>query len=147
MEFYSIWGGDEAPSYPDEGLPLEQKTGWFPPVGGFRMVAMTVSPAAADADALYDVGDMESVLAEVEEKVPGLMAVMDPDDPGMHQSDTIDMVYVVSGELVLELSEGVEKVIKAGDVVVQSGTRHRWHNRGDSPAFAIGFICGAHRKS
>jgi hypothetical protein len=30
---------------------------------------------------------------------------------------------------VLELDDGAEVVLKAGDCVIQNGTRHAWHNR------------------
>lgn len=68
-------------------------------------------------------------MAEVEARLPGLLGTMDPDHPGMHTTDMVDLVYVASGQLILELDEGVEVELKTGDTVVQSGTRHRWHNR------------------
>ena len=34
----------------------------------------------------------------------------------------------------LELDNGAEVTLEPGDVVVQNGTRHRWHNRGNTIA-------------
>lgn len=49
----------------------------------------------------------------------------------MHRTISLDFGIVVFGEIVLELDDGVETVCKAGDVVVQRGTIHAWHNRTD----------------
>lgn len=51
----------------------------------------------------------------------------------MHRTSTVDYCILLQGELVLIL-EGSEVTLKAGDVVVQRGTRHAWENRSDKPA-------------
>lgn len=57
----------------------------------------------------------------------------DPSDaPGMHTTDTIDIVTVISGEIFLLLDEG-EKHMRPGDTVVIRGVKHAWRNRGDEP--------------
>jgi hypothetical protein len=38
------------------------------------------------------------------------------------------------GEVVLELDNGVERTLRAGNVNIHNGTRRRWHNRGTEPA-------------
>ena len=85
------------------------------------------------------------MFAEVEEKLPGMMAHMEPDDPGMHTTDTTDFEIVLSGRIVLELDDGAEVELEAGDTVVQNGTRHRWRNPFDEPAVLGLFMVGAHR--
>ncbi len=50
---------------------------------------------------------------------------------GMQKTCTLDFCLVLEGEITLVLdSEEVE--LKAGDTVVQRGTRHAWSNRSDS---------------
>jgi quercetin dioxygenase-like cupin family protein len=71
---------------------------------------------------------------------------MEADHPGMHTTDTIDFIYVVSGEVWLELDDGQEVHLRPGDTVVQNGTRHAWHNRGSDPCQMVGVLVGAHRK-
>jgi quercetin dioxygenase-like cupin family protein len=46
----------------------------------------------------------------------------------MHRTQSVDYGIVLSGEVVLVLDDG-ETVLRAGDVVVQRGTNHRWENR------------------
>ena len=62
----------------------------------------------------------------------------------MHTTPTIDFEVVLAGEIVLELDEGASVTLRAGDTIVQNGTRHRWRNDGDVPALVAAFICGAH---
>ncbi|KAJ7073918.1 hypothetical protein C8F01DRAFT_1224709 [Mycena amicta] len=47
----------------------------------------------------------------------------------MHRTLSIDYAVVLSGEIVLALDNGDEKTIKTGDVMVQRGANHAWHNR------------------
>jgi quercetin dioxygenase-like cupin family protein len=56
----------------------------------------------------------------------------------MHRTRTVDYGIVLDGEVVLVLDDG-ETVLRAGDVVVQRGTNHRWENRSGTPA-RVAFI-------
>ena len=87
--------------------------------------------------------DVEQALADLDAKLPGMVGYMDPSDPGMHTTDTIDFEVVLEGTIVLELDDGAEVTLQPGDTVVQNGTRHRWRNPGDTPAHLALFICGA----
>src|SRR5262245_65652787 len=85
----------------------------------------------------------KATAAEVERLFPGLLATMLPEEPGMHRSATVDVLYVVAGRCVLELDDGSKTELGAGDVVVQSGTMHRWHNPWAEPCRIIGLLVGA----
>ncbi len=63
----------------------------------------------------------------------------------MHTTDTTDFDIVRSGQVVLELDDGAEVTLSAGDVVIQNGTRHRWHNRRTETAVLAGAMTGARR--
>ena len=142
-EFHKLWGGDKAPRFPDDGKPPAQPT-YFPPVGGFRFGMFTLPPQS------HSVGpqpaNSEAAARELEEKLPGLAKYMEPDAPGMHTTDTIDFEVVLDGEVWLELDDGKQVHLKPGDTVVQNGTRHAWHNKGDKPARLAVFITGAHHR-
>ena len=56
-----------------------------------------------------------------------------------HRTHTLDYAILLSGQLDLELEDGVTVTLSPGDVVVQRGTIHSWINRGDEPA-TIAFI-------
>lgn len=57
----------------------------------------------------------------------------------MHRTQTLDYGVVIEGAIDLELDDGAVKTIRAGDVVVQRGTIHAWHNTSDAPC-RIAFI-------
>ena len=129
--YHELWRADSAPTLPDAGLN-GPKTSFFPPVGGYRFFLLTFPPGEGGAD--LEGVDIEAGLRELQEKLPGVLETNELDQPGMHTTDTVDMEIVISGEIVLELDDGVETTLRAGDVNIQNGTRHRWHNRGTVPA-------------
>lgn len=140
-EFHRLWGADEAPHFPDDGSRPEAPR-YFPPVGGLRFGFFTIPPdGGAGAPPGLDIG---AALADLEEKLPGLAEHMEPDNPGMHTTATIDFEVVLAGSVVLELDDGAKVELGPGDTVVQNGTRHRWSNPGTEPARLAVFICGAH---
>lgn len=59
--------------------------------------------------------------------------------PRNHRTSTIDYAVVVSGEIDMELDDGVNVRLKAGDVLVQRGTIHNWINNGTVPC-VIAFV-------
>jgi quercetin dioxygenase-like cupin family protein len=56
-----------------------------------------------------------------------------------HRTDSIDYAVVMSGEIDMELDDGVTVHLRAGDVLVQRGTIHNWVNRG-AEACIIAFV-------
>lgn len=74
---------------------------------------------------------------------PGIAERMEPDNPGMHQTPTVDYVTVIKGRLTLELDDGKTIELNAGDAVVQQGTRHAWRNPSDEPATVSVVLLGA----
>lgn len=57
----------------------------------------------------------------------------------MHRTQTLDYGIVMQGSIVLELDDGAEVTLHAGDVLVQRGTIHNWVNRSDAPC-TIAFV-------
>lgn len=141
-EFHRLWGADETPRFPDDGAPPDQP-GYYPPVGGYRFTMFKLMPGSrATPPGL----DLVAARREMDDKLPGLTAMMEPDNPGMHTTDTVDCGIVLAGELVLELDDGAQRVLRAGDTLVQNGTRHRWLNQGREPAVLALFMTGAVRE-
>jgi mannose-6-phosphate isomerase-like protein (cupin superfamily) len=140
-EFHRLWGADVPPKFPDAGSPPTAKS-YFPPLGGFRFMMFTVAPISVAQRAKID---RAALASEMEAKLPGLAPHMEPHHPGMHTTDTIDFEYIVSGEVWLELDEGAAVHLKAGDTVVQNGTRHAWRNKGSEPCHIVVFMVGVPR--
>ncbi len=138
-ETYQIWGADEAVQLPTEGSELMTQ-GYFPSEGGFRFGFFTVPPAGTEPPADLD---MEAAIAEINQKLPSLMDVSEMDNPGMHSTDTVDYIVVLSGEVSLELDDGQTVSLSAGDCVVQNGTRHAWRNTSSAPCVMAFALVGA----
>ena len=140
-QFHRLWGSDSAPTLPTDGTPPDQDR-YFPPPDGYRFLFFTLGPDSVTVPEDLDLG---AALVELGTKLPGLAEAMEPDNPGMHTTDTVDLDLVVSGEVWLELDDGQEVQMRAGDCVVQNGTRHVWHNRTSEPALLFVTLLGAHR--
>ena len=140
-EFHMLWASDGPVTYPSIGANPGAPT-YFPPVGGYRVGFFTLPPYGSASQPPLDVA---AALAEFEDAMPGMLAHMEPEDPGMHTTDTTDFEVVISGEVILELDDGAEVTLRPGDTVVQNGTRHRWRNPGEVPATLAVFMVGANR--
>jgi quercetin dioxygenase-like cupin family protein len=60
-----------------------------------------------------------------------------------HRTPTIDIGVILSGEMWVELDDGAEQLLRPGDILVQNGTAHAWHNRPSEPCFAAAVVIGA----
>ncbi|MCC6888783.1 MAG: cupin domain-containing protein [Hyphomicrobiales bacterium] len=56
--------------------------------------------------------------------------------PYMQRTGTVDLCYVLEGDIVLVLDSG-EVALSAGDVAIINGASHAWSNRSDAPAIVI----------
>jgi len=61
------------------------------------------------------------------------------EDTGMHVTETLDMVTILSGE-VYAILEDCETLLRSGDTIVQRGTVHSWCNRSDQPCVSVSAI-------
>jgi len=141
-KFYRLWGSDATPVLPSGGTPTPTPQ-FFPPKNGFRFGMFTLPPATS---AKTEQAPTPAVLDEMRQKLPGALEVLEPDHPGMHTTDSVDFDVVVFGEVVLELDDGAEVLLRAGDCVIQNGTRHAWHNRSTEPCMIAFSLVGAERK-
>jgi mannose-6-phosphate isomerase-like protein (cupin superfamily) len=141
FEFHRLWGGDAVPQLPCGGAAAVP-TSYFPAAQGFRFGFFTI-PANSERPA--GPLDIFAVLGEMQKKLPGFVEVLEPTNPGMHTTDTVDFDVVISGECYLELDNGAEVLLKPGDCVIQNGTRHAWRNRSSQPCVIAVTLVGAKR--
>ena len=139
FEFHRVWGVDSIPKLPSDGTPPPHP-GYFPPAGGFRFAFFTVPPGTSK---IPENTDLPAAFAEIQAKLPGMVEVLEPMHPGMHTTETVDFDVVLSGEVYLELDDGAEVLLKAGDCVIQNGTRHAWQNRSSKDCTIAVALIGA----
>jgi quercetin dioxygenase-like cupin family protein len=140
-EIFPLWGTEGAvPPFSkkgDEGVP----TPFFPGPGGTRCGIFTFPPEQRDAPPAEPPAPevLEALAADLEGKLPGLLGTFEPDNPGFHQTATIDYSIVLQGTVTLEVDDGAEVELPTGSLVVQRGTRHAWHNYGSETA-ALAYV-------
>jgi hypothetical protein len=63
-------------------------------------------------------------------------------DPMMHRTSTVDYIIVLKGEIYAVMETG-EKLLRAGDVLIQRGTNHSWSVRGNEPCIVAAVLVSA----
>lgn len=141
--FAQVWATGAGASLPHRGAdPTAGGGPVVPEAGGSSLLVVTFPPDSVMMDPALD---HAAAGAELAEALPGLIERFEPDSPGMHATDSIDYGIVLDGEIWLDLDHGMEKLVRAGDIVVQNGTRHAWRNRTDKPATVAFVFIGAAR--
>ena len=83
---------------------------------------------------------IEAATAEAFEKIGAAHHRVDTSkNAAMHETDTIDYIILLKGDVTLILDEEEVK-LKPHDVVVQRGTNHAWINNGTEPALLIAVL-------
>ena len=63
-------------------------------------------------------------------------------DPMMHKTSTVDYIIVLKGEIYAVMEKG-EKLLRAGDILIQRGTMHSWSVRGNEPCIIAAVLVNA----
>ena len=125
LTFHELWETD-GPVASNEGTedagarPVRH----HPPVGGTRFRIVELLPQEEQSSEAVG-RDFESIDAS------GIQ-VEGSEDPTMHRNESVDYNIILSGEVVA-VTDGDETLLRAGDVLIQRGTAHTWHNRGTHP--------------
>jgi mannose-6-phosphate isomerase-like protein (cupin superfamily) len=143
LEITEVWGTEDVPKLPSaHDDPTLARHQYFPGPGGTRFVIVRFPPATG-AQVPKAVADPAAAAKQFFDQFPGLGELMDPEHSGMHASPTVDYLVVLSGEVELEVDDGVTRRIRTGDCVVQNGTRHAWRNPGSVECVAVAVVVGA----
>ena len=152
IAWHGVWGWDQIPTLPfsSEG-PYEPRS-VFPGAGQLRVnttvfppgYGVTPQQASGTAEELAAIARDDAVYAQ-------LMATQSPGggrgEGGMHATDTVDVGFVHSGEIVLVQDDGAEVLLRPGDVLVQNGAMHAWRNRSEEPCVVTFVVIGTCRSS
>ncbi len=112
-----LWLRAPAAAATDGGEPPAGARGLFPPRGAVacRLIRFPGYPEGTPVDDTWL-------------RVPD----EDPELPGWHRSETLDLMVIIEGDLILGLDDG-EYPLGAGAAVIQRGTMHRWRVVGEQP--------------
>jgi mannose-6-phosphate isomerase-like protein (cupin superfamily) len=133
-----LWQVDSLPTTLDTLSALGEAPILDPPKGGF-VVRVAVFPPDEEFDAAGYAESLDSFGGQ-DSHEGGTSA-----EGGVwHHTDTVDVVTVISGEVYAVMESG-ETLLKPGDSIVNTGTKHIWSNRTDEPCVIIATMMGAKR--
>lgn len=136
VDYTELWENIGIPTIPFEGEDIKkQMTIEVPDAGGIRLRFVLFPP---DEEILAKAKEEGVDIVEEFRKVAN-------DDWGMHTTATVDYDIILSGELWMELDDGVEVHLKPGDCVIQNGTRHAWRNKSTNNCVMLCVSIGANR--
>ncbi|OPX05203.1 cupin domain-containing protein [Mycobacterium sp. AT1] len=131
----NLWQVDRLPVHVDDGDGLGRVT-LMPPMGSLIYRKATFPP-----DSEWDAAEYQQSLQALDS---GDSHDGDSGIAGFHQTDSIDIITMLDGELYAVL-ETTETLLRPGDTFVQRGGKHTWSNRGDTPATYVALTIPAHR--
>lgn len=138
----AVWATDHGmTAVPGSDDPTLAMTTYVPGPGGTRFLITVLPPGSGAAGP----SPLLQGATPAPAGFPGLNEAMEPDNPGMHTTDSIDYDIIMSGELWLELDDGATVHLKPGDIVIQTGTRHAWRNKGSEPCVMYSVLVGCPR--
>ena len=144
MSVTQIWATPATPQLRRDAAadPTTNQSSIVPQPGGTQLMFVEFPP---DRVMMSPSFDPAAAGAEQLRVAPGLAECFEVDHPGMHTTNTVDYGIVLKGEICLELDDGRVEKLKAGDVVIQNGTRHAWRNPGEAAALMAFVLIGAER--
>jgi hypothetical protein len=130
VAWYGIVGWNEWPSLPVRAGEQFEPASTFPGRGDATGVRVTIvdMPAGRRIDAARAAGHLPPEGRFVEYR---------PD--GMHRTNSIDVIFVIDGEVTLTAEDGTSELLRQGDCVVQNGRTHAWNNSSDGDC-RLGFV-------
>jgi oxalate decarboxylase/phosphoglucose isomerase-like protein (cupin superfamily) len=144
----NIWGFDQLPNLPltaEQVLGEYRQKGLFGPKGAVRVDVQSLPPETGN-----QAPDLGPLIAKLDLGT-GHNITPGNSGGGMHRTDSIDLVVVISGEGELaypgEDGQLKEVQLKVGDFIVQNGNFHEWRNRSDAHFVVVIVTLGAERKA
>ena len=129
---FDLWKTMSTPADNDGGEPCSSDITLAPPEGGSVLRVVEFPP---DASYMAGWNPTETFDALGHPLEPG---AANQRTPGMHRTRSVDYAIVLNGE-IWAVMDREERLLKAGDVLVQRGTNHAWSNR-TSFAVRIAFV-------
>ena len=134
-----LWKTAPMPALRPEAAP-DPGQNVVPEAGGTSLFIVTFPPDSVMMSSSFDPA---AAGEETMRRLPGLAEAFEMENPGMHRTATVDYDIVLEGEIWVEFDDNTEVHLKAGDVMVQHGTRHAWRNKGQHDAKLVFVLIGA----
>jgi len=144
MQWYGVWGWHQMPTLPCGSKEPFDANSVFPAPGGVRINTVVFPPRYGHEDASAAVQSSDSEYDRLQARSGGLRQGA---RGGMHTTNSVDLGFVASGEIVTIQGDGSEVTLRPGDVYVQNGAMHAWRNDSDQPCMIAFVVMGTERKA
>ena len=119
FQVVNLWATSSAPADLAAGDGIDKVSGVAPPHGGTVFRIIDIPPESSDPEETR-----RRIQATFSANFPDAHRHVDTQEhPGRHKTDSIDYALVLEGEIYAVFETG-ETLMKAGDVLIQRGTRH-----------------------
>jgi mannose-6-phosphate isomerase-like protein (cupin superfamily) len=109
---------------------------------GDEDAALALADGGSPMGAAMPVGGTRFLFTEIEGKAARAAKGAQPLATRMHSNNAVVYTAILKGQITLLLEEG-EVQLGAGDVLVDRGVPHSWHNRGDETVIMVGVMVDA----
>jgi uncharacterized cupin superfamily protein len=136
VKIVQLFGEDSIPTVPNDGTFPDDLRFFASGRESYRFMICSYPPASE----VTPPDDIEAATAETERVTPGILD-LGPMAYGLHYTPSVDLIYVLGGEVTITLDDAATTVLKAGDSLMQCGARHAWANNGSEWAtFLVGTL-------
>ncbi|HKX80302.1 MAG TPA: cupin domain-containing protein [Novosphingobium sp.] len=142
--WHGVWGWQRMPTLPYGSTEPFNPSSVFPDPGGVRINTVVFPPRYGHADAVQATQSSDQAYTRLE---TGSGARRQGEGRGMHITNSIDLGFVASGEIVSIQGDGSEITLRPGDVYVQNGAMHAWRNDTDESCMITFVVMGAARET
>jgi mannose-6-phosphate isomerase-like protein (cupin superfamily) len=129
----SLWEGQVPPTTTTTDPDPADEVAFVPPPGNARMMHVLFPPDGPSQSR----SESPQTAAAGSATDDGSDHVDESRGPRMHATETVEVLMIVAGQIDMIL-EADRTTLRAGDVVVQSGTWHTWANPYDEPCEMFG---------
>ncbi len=140
--WYGVWGWDTRPRLPfGDETRFEPRSAFPDPEGDGMRLNVISFPPGSGVMSESSTGHLETATSDEWKRLAEAQPYgrRSGEKPGMHATDTIDVGFVISGEITLELAGGEEVLLKPGHFCLQVGAMHAWRNTSDEEC-TMGFV-------
>lgn len=110
-------------------------------IGGAEFALIwTTATVPADNNDETDGREREAGLTLNQGSVIRIVDFVPGGESPFHRTNSIDYGIVLSGEIELELDDGVKRLAGPHSIIVQRGTNHKWRNPSTSAFARVAFV-------
>lgn len=127
QQLWQIWGSDRIPQLPSDATETYANTLFAPP-GGYRVQVCEFPAVGTSIEPRGEWPELGTVIGRTDTNTVS-DKLGDINDSIHHYTNSVDIMVVLEGEVQVGFDDGVEVIVRAGEVLIQNGAAHSWTRR------------------